>query len=292
MRGLIKRARVWAPVAKAAALFILPLPLLLAVLADLIAGDMGRLARTGGALACFWGAGVLSWRALVAEARYFLGARPDPPAMPLKLVSAVITAGGAFLAATAGGHGLPGSLVLAALGGLGHAAFYGADLRPRRIEVAVVDGVDRSAVTMQLKQAYGRLHGIETAARAIAVPEFTERLLRITNIGRTILLEIEQDPKEATRARRFLNVYLDSAQSVTQEYARTHRQLRSRPLEQSFRQLLIDMESTFARQHKKLLEHDMLSLDVDIEVLNARLKRELPERQPVAARQLRSGGTS
>lgn len=292
MKSLFRRARVWAPVAKAAALFVLPLPLVLAVLADLIAGDVGRLAYSGGALACFWGAGVLSWRALTAEARYFLGERPDPPVIPLKLVSAVITAGGAFLAAAAGGHGLPGSLVFAALGGLGHAAFYGADLRPRRIEVAIVDGVDGSAVTLQLKQAYGRLRGIEAAARSIAVPEFTERLLRITNVGRSILLEIEQDPKEAARARRFLNVYLDSAQSVTQEYARTHRQLRSRPLEQSFRQLLIDMESTFSRQHRKLLEHDMLSLDVDIEVLNARLKQELPGRQPVAVRQLSSGGTS
>ncbi|MPY89129.1 MAG: 5-bromo-4-chloroindolyl phosphate hydrolase [Luteitalea sp.] len=292
MKGLIKRARVWVPVAKAAALFLLPLPLVLAVLAALIGGDVGMLAYTGAALGCFWGAGVLSWRALVAEARYFLGERPDPPAVPLKLVSAVITAVGASLAATAGGHGVPGSLVFAALGGLGYVAFYGADLRPRRIEVAVVDGVDRSAVTLQLKQAYGRLRGIETAARAIAVREFTERLLRITAIGRTILVEIEQDPREAVRARRFLNIYLDSAQHVTREYARTHRQLRNRSLEQSFRQLLVDMENTFANQHRKLLEHDMLSLDVEIEVLNARLKRELPEREPVAARQLHSGDLS
>jgi 5-bromo-4-chloroindolyl phosphate hydrolysis protein len=125
-----------------------------------------------------------------------------------------------------------------------------------------------------LKQAYGRLQGIESAARRIAVPEFGERLDRIIDIGRHILAEIERDPKDASRARRFLNIYLDSAERVTTEYARTHRQIRSRPLEQNFRQLLIDMERTFEDQHRKLLENDVLSLDVEIEVLNARLKRE------------------
>jgi hypothetical protein len=34
------------------------------------------------------------------------------------------------------------------------------------------------------------------------------------------------------------------------------------------------MESTFEKQHQKLLENDLLSLDVDIEVLNTRMKRE------------------
>jgi hypothetical protein len=34
------------------------------------------------------------------------------------------------------------------------------------------------------------------------------------------------------------------------------------------------MESTFDAQHMKLIENDLTSLDVEIEVLNARLKRE------------------
>jgi hypothetical protein len=34
------------------------------------------------------------------------------------------------------------------------------------------------------------------------------------------------------------------------------------------------MEGTFAEQHRRLVEHEQLSLDVDIEVLNERLRRE------------------
>jgi hypothetical protein len=274
MNGLMRRGLAWAPAAKTAALFLLPLPLMLAILGALIAGDLTRLALAGGALAGFWGAGVLALSALAAEARYFLGEQPDPPAVPLKLLSAIMTALGAALAALAGGHTAGGALVFAALGAVGHVAFYGRDLKQRRIEVAVVEGVDSAAVTLQLKQAYGRLRAIETAGRAIAVAEFCERLSRITNIGRAILGEIERDPSDAARARRFLNLYLDSAERVTVEYARTHAQIRNRPLEDNFRRLLDDMETTFAEQHRKLIEHDLLSLDVDIEVLNTRLKRE------------------
>jgi 5-bromo-4-chloroindolyl phosphate hydrolysis protein len=274
MDSLIRRGRAWAPTVKAAALVMLPIPLLFASLGALIAGDLTRLALTSGALASLWGAAMLAGRGLAAEARYFLGERADPPAAPLKLLSAGLTAAGAALTAVAGGHTPAGALVFAGIAAGGHVAFYGLDVRRPRITVAAVDGIDRAAVTLQLKQAYGRLRGIETAAGVIPVAEFRERLARITAIGRSILGEIERDPAEAGRARRFLNLYLDSAERVTVEYARTHRGLRAQPLEQRFRDLLTDMESTFETQHRKLLERDLVSLEVDIEVLNARLTRD------------------
>lgn len=274
MHPLVRRGLAWAPATKAAALLLLPLPLLVASIAALIDGDVSRLALAGGALVSLWGSGILVLRGLMGEVRYLLGDRPEPPAVPLKLLSASLTSVGVTLAALGGGHEISGALAFAALGGIGHVTFYGRDVRAPRIRVAVVSGVDGAAVTLQLKQAYGRLKGIESAARTIAVPEFRERLGRITDIGHQVLREIERDPGDAPRARRFLNLYLDSAERVTVEYARTHGQVRSRPLEENFRQLLVEMESTFAEQHQKLLEHETMALDVDIEVLNSRLKRE------------------
>ena len=274
MKGALRRGLVWASAARSAALFVLPLPLLAAVVGALVAGDLGRLVLAGGALGAFWSSGTRVFRALAAEARYLLGERTDPLAVPLKLLTAGLTALGAALAALAAAHTPASALVFAALAALGHAAFFGRDLRAPRIEVAVVDGVDRAAVTLQLKAAYARLRGIEAASRRIAVPEFRDRLSRITAIGRSVLGEIERDPADAARARRFLNLYLDSAEQVTAEYARTHAGARHQALEQNFRQLLVDMERTFEDQHRRLLEHELLSLDVDIEVLNARIKRE------------------
>ena len=82
------------------------------------------------------------------------------------------------------------------------------------------------------------------------------------------------DVRSGSRARRFLNLYLDSAERITTEYAVTHRQVNDASLDQNFRQLLIDMETTFTEQRQRLLEHDVTALDVDIEVLTARLKRD------------------
>jgi 5-bromo-4-chloroindolyl phosphate hydrolysis protein len=271
---LLRQGRAWAPVLKSAVLFVLPLPLVLAFVVALITGEFVRFTAISGSLAAICAAGFFTWRALVAEARYFLGERLDLPVVPFKIVGAFFTAIAAVLAASAGGYGLVGMLVFAILAAVGYVSFYGRDQERRRFKVPAVTGVDVNAVTEQLKQAYGRLQGIDAAARSIAVPEFVERLRRIIDIGRQILAEIERDPRDAARARRFLNLYLDSAERVTTEYARTHRQIRNRPLEENFRQLLIEMENTFETQHQKLLENDLMSLDVDIEVLNARLKHE------------------
>jgi hypothetical protein len=276
MNAFLRRGRAWAPSVKAAALFLLPLPLMVAILSALIAGDVLRFALAGGALGCFWGAGLLVLRALATEARYCLGELADPSSAPLKLFSAVLTTLGAALAATAGGHTFAAALLFAALGGAGHAAFYGRDLAPRRIRVSVVEGVDSASVALQLKHAYRRLRAIESASSTIALPEFRERLSRITDTGRAILAEIERDPIDAGRARRFLNLYLESAQRVTVEFARTHEQVRDPLLEQNFRHLLVEMEGTFSEQHKRVVEPDVVALDVDIEVLKSRLRHEGP----------------
>ena len=110
--------------------------------------DTTQLATTSGALACLWSAGALSWRALVAEARYFLGERTDPPKLPLKLFGTILTAVGAGLAAMAGGHTLVGAGVFGLLAGLGYALFFGRDVRPKRVQVAVVEGIDTAAVVI------------------------------------------------------------------------------------------------------------------------------------------------
>ena len=274
MSTILRKGRAWAPVLKAAVLFVLPFPLVIAFVVALVTGEFFRFVGISGALTAFFGAGVLTWLALAAEARYFLGDRMDVPVVPFRLISTFLTATGAVLAASAGGYGTVGMLVFAVLAAAGYLLFYGRDPKRRHFNVTEAAGVDIDTVTMQLKQAYGRLQGIDAGARSIAVPEFVERLQRIIGIGKDILEEIERDPRDASRARRFLNIYLDSAERVVTEYARTHRQIRNRPLEENFRQLLIDMEETFEVQHQKLLENDLLSLDVDIEVLNARLKRE------------------
>ena len=255
-------------------MFVLPIPLSFAVLAAMVAGDVERLALCAGGLGCFWGAGVLTWRALADEAQWILGDRAHLPEVPFKLISLVLTGAGSALAALAGGHSAVSALPFAGFSVFGYLAFYGRDPKAPRVELPVVVGVDPIAVGQQLEQGYERLRRIDAAGRALSVPEFQERLTRIIDIGRTILDEIRRDPRAAGRARRFLHLYLESVERVTEEFARTRRQVHDAALEQNFRRLLIETENSFAEQHRKLLETDVTALDVEIEVLSARLKRD------------------
>jgi 5-bromo-4-chloroindolyl phosphate hydrolysis protein len=274
VKAPLARLRARLRVATSAALFLLPLPLLIVIAGALIAGNMQRLTLAASALACFWAAGVLTWRGLAGETRYVLGEQIDLDRIPRKFLGALVTAGGAALAALTAGHSVTGAAAFAVVGGAGHLCFYGLDMRVRRVTVTPVGGLDVGGIADQLEQAHLRLRRIDAAAKAIAVPEFRSRLARITAVGRDILAEIARDPRKASHARRFLHLFLESTERVTAEYARTHTGIRSRPLEDNFRTLLFDMEHTFSEQQRKLLESDAVSLDVEMEVLNARLKQE------------------
>jgi len=110
--------------------------------------------------------------------------------------------------------------------------------------------------------------------RLIRDREINERVHGILDWARKVLSEIENDPRDVRLARKFLKVYLEGAEQVTERFAKLEKEPLSAELEHSFRTLLVDMENVFAEQHEKLLENDILDLDVQIEVLTARLRRE------------------
>lgn len=275
MRLKVLRKLAWVAVGKPAVLFVLPLPLLVAIAAALVEGDLHRLALAGGALTGFWSAGVLAFRGLVEETRYRLGNRLAPAAFPWKRLSALPTTLGSGLAAASAGHDPAATLAFAGLAALGHLAFIGIDPARPRIVVRQVDGVDCDEVARQLEQAQQRLRALLSAGQSLALPEFRQRVGRIGQIGQAVLAEIERNPSAAARARRFLNLYLDDAERVTADYARTQHS-GGAPLEQNFRRLLTDMETAFSKQHRLVLERQEMLLDADIEVFNARLTREGP----------------
>ena len=125
-----------------------------------------------------------------------------------------------------------------------------------------------------IEQAERKIAEIDAASRGIRNLELRARLTRISELARKILRVIEEDPTDLRRARKFLYVYLDGAKTVSKGYVRTHQRSQSAELETNFRNVLITIENVFQEQHAKLLENDILDLDVQIEVLATQLKRE------------------
>ena len=125
-----------------------------------------------------------------------------------------------------------------------------------------------------LEEARLKIASIDRASRSIHNQELNRRLRRIINRAMAILTSIADDPAMLQRSRKFLKVYLDGAQQVTEGYARLHPEQRPGQLEENFRNVLVTIEDTFEEQQRKLLEKDMMDLDVKIEVLTTQLKNE------------------
>ena len=82
-------------------------------------------------------------------------------------------------------------------------------------------GIDTNTVIEALNEAEGKLARIEDNARELHNRELTERLSKIVSSGRRILDQIEKDPSDIRRARRFLVTYLDGTADVVSKFRRS-----------------------------------------------------------------------
>lgn len=193
-----------------------------------------------------------------------------------RMIGAGLVTGGVFVVAwlgLGGRYSLIESILYAGATLLGCYLYYDFDPARKDPEIAAV-GITTEEIIELLDEAEGRLERIEQSSRKIKNVEFRDRLRRIVKDARGILDTIESDPVDARRARKFLKVYLDGAQQVTEGYARTHTEGESHALEDNFRRVLTTIETVIAEQQTKLKENNLSDLDVNIEVLQMQLEKE------------------
>lgn len=255
-------------------LFLFPLPLLSASVLALASGKLSAVLANGSAFALFLLGALLTRRGLLGGRGAAVLRYGRSPILSLKNRGAgVVAAATAVTAFFAAGHGLPNSILFGAVALLAFHLLYELDpLHPPRISPGGEGEGER--VRKTLVEAEQRILDIEHSARAIGNPELRRRLDRIAEQGREILGLIERRPRDLRRARQFLTVYLEGAQQVSAGYARTHKLADSRDLEQNFRTVLVTIEKVFAEQQGRLLEADVMDLDIQIEVLTNQLKNE------------------
>ncbi|MBT8135741.1 MAG: 5-bromo-4-chloroindolyl phosphate hydrolysis family protein [Gammaproteobacteria bacterium] len=257
-------------------LYLLAMPLVPALIVVLFMGSLSKLLIFGGAFASFIAAARFMRKGLVAEAEFNKRKIARASRTPLKAIGSMFAGLGTFICSwLAIGHSLPFAAVIALLAFIGSTLFYGRDPAGSKLSKLGSHGYTTEEIIATLKEAESKILGIDSARRDIRNAELTNRLRRITQQARKILGLIEDDPGDIRRARKFLNVYLDGARRVTEGYARSHRRgAQVDELEGNFRNVLNTIEGVFEEQHQKLLEHDKLDLDVQIEVLSTQLKKE------------------
>lgn len=210
---------------------------------------------------------------LRAEAAFEARPVARRPALPRKTLAAVLTGGGALLAALSGGTDPFGSLLYGlAASGL-HLTSFGLDpLRDKRVEG--IDSFQQDRVARVVEEAEGYLATIREQIAALSDRALDTRVAGFEALARRMIRTVEEDPRDLAAARRFLGVYLMGARDATVRFADLYRRTRDAKARADFEALLGDLEANYAQSTTRLLEGGREAMDLEIKVLRDRLSRE------------------
>lgn len=260
-----KRSRAGA---RAAMLFILPLPMAFRAFFSDAAGLGLWLAAFGFLMLSAW----LTRDGLIAHDAYDARKVARRPAFPRKLAGTVLMAGGLALAGFAG-HGVLSAVIFAVLGGILHFMAFGPDpLRNKGMEG--VDEFQQDRVAKVVDEAEAHLAAMQAAVQRTRNRQIEARVEEFSAKAREMCRIVEEDPRDLTAARRYLGVYLLGAREAAVKFADLYERDRNQDALQDFEQLLDDLETSFSQRSQLLLSDNKSSLDIEIEVLRDRLERE------------------
>jgi len=247
------------------------------IVTGILSGTTGKVLGALLAIAALQLAARLVRRGRLAERDYADRAITKAPP-PFKMAGHVLVGFAGFCLATiAGGQPLLLGILAGGIMGFASILAYGMDPRSDKgLDATLAEraGLKVEAVLEALEEARGKVRAIETEARGLHSRELKERLMRITASARGVLQQIEKDPRDLRRARRFLVTYLDGTRDVVAGYRAQQNDLADTPLAENFRHVLETIEKVFAEQAEILRRNESLDLEVQIDVLKTQLERE------------------
>lgn len=216
----------------------------------------------------------LTREGLAAEDAWAARAVASRPAIPRKLFGgAAIGIGLALATLSDTGLALLEPLVLGLLGFALHALAFGPDpMRDKRPEGATPQ--ESARVARVSARAEAEIEAMRAAIRRAGAPILTRRVDAFTAAVRRMIETVENDPRDLTRARKYLSVYLEGARAATERFADHYTRTEDAGARADFEELLADLERRFDARTEKMLLDDRSALDVEIEVLRERLARE------------------
>lgn len=255
-------------------LYALGLPMLGKAFYEIARGRFPDFAIALGLFVLFMFGATITRKGLKREAEFKTKRIAAAGGPPYKIMGGIVVVAATVLTSLfAARHGV---FLAAAVGlgtALGYYLYYGLDVRGEK-GVGSEAGVSVAEVEQALDEARGKIKRIEEAGKGVRNLDFRQKLRGLVASAQKVIGLIEEDPRDLRRARKFLVVYLDGAESVTKNYVATTAKAPSPDMDQRFGALLDDMHKTFDEQYQKLLQNDLLDLDVQMEVLQTRLKRE------------------
>ncbi|MGB3555686.1 MAG: 5-bromo-4-chloroindolyl phosphate hydrolysis family protein, partial [Jannaschia sp.] len=186
---------------------------------------------------------------------------------------------GVALAAMTGFDGAVAGAVYGVVAGALHLTAFGVDpMRDKGMEG--VDTFQTDRVARSVEEAEKHLAAMQDAVLRAKDREAESRVARLVARAREMFRRVEDDPRDLNAARKYLGVYLMGARDATAKFADLYAATRDPVVKADYFALLDDLERGMDARRETLLVTDRTDLDVEIEVLRDRLKRDgLPIRE-------------
>ncbi len=255
-------------------LFLAPLPLLFSGIGELRAGDALGMIGEFGALSILILSAWLLREGMKAEAEFEARKIARPPAIPRKAFAAALCGIGVFTAAALGwGQPIISAIIFGALATCAHVFSFGLDPMKKK-GMSGHDAFDNERAAKALKKAEVTLAELNAAAARFGDRALEARIERLGASVREVFRAVESDPRDLTRARKFLGVYLTGARDATVKFADLYARNRSTKARDDYVALISDLEASFNAHRETLSLDDRQDLDIEIEVLRDRLQQE------------------
>jgi len=254
-------------------LFVLPFPFLVSAFRADPIGLALNLVCFGTLLLAAW----LTREGILAQEAFDARKVARRPAIPRKLLGSALTGAGLACAGLADGS-FVNAIVFGVLGGGLHLGAFGPDpLRDKGLDTAgAVDRAQSDRAERAVREAEAHLAAMTGAVARTGDRELVARMKTFTGTAQTMFRTVQDDPRDLTRARRFLGVYLLGARDAAVKFSDLYARNRDPQARGDFLALLDDLERNYADKTQTLLLDDRSDLDVEIEVLRDRLAREIP----------------
>ncbi len=257
--------------------------------ANLFGGKLNVLIFVGGALIGFvYGLFELR-RGLSLEADELAAeaqseAPPHDSSGPHKLIGVLAIAAGMASFAMAGQPtfiaGLPSALGAggiagaAALFSVGFRGLFGRSERTPELPKETQRSLGETPLGAALIAAQDKLHDLYQAATRVPQAHLRAQAFGVHEAAQAVIDELLEDPRDLTKARRFLVTYVDGALTLVSGFARQAKRPLATEIQDKFSDTLVTMEQTFVAQLHKLRANDTMDLDIQMDVLDAQMKGE------------------
>ena len=196
------------------------------------------------------------------------------PAMPRKLAGSILAGLGVFALAFGGQYALIPAVLGGIIAGAAHLFTFGLD--PMRDKgMTGMNHAETDRIARKIEEAEGVLDQMKDAILRAKDRSLETRVERFQTTAREMFRVIEEDPRDLSRARRYIGVYLEGARDATVKFADIWSRGPDYAARTEYLALLDDLETGFSERTKAMMLDDKADLDLEIEVLRDRLNQDI-----------------